>query len=383
MKRLFCIIGSLLICTSSVFAWNAESFLSDGSAEYQPYELDPVEDPSLDPAQVPMLMSLRDGVAVASETEDSASVSLHDLMLNATFSKSKAYVTAYYDVHASFPGTDLPDMDFITNNQYPSSGLILSPSELWGHVFFCRSDVSVPSTYIDGEFLGAEFPWFVAYPDTSERYLTISVDVSSFGSSTIELLGTSIFTAAVYKNGALHNAVDLPFSLFVDGNFVKDFTSDLGGFLYTQADPISTVSFQLSTQYSDVPVGDVEVMLFYSSLSTAEFHFLSGDLVLDGFNDQAQNDINEHQSIESEWTGSMTDNFNALDLSGFTFPGGLVAAFALITGIFNDLWNGMGDYKILYVFPLTLGVVLLLIGRISKFSGRSSSGRGGKGDDSA
>ena len=104
---------------------------------------------------------------------------------------------------------------------------------------------------------------------------------------------------------------------------------------------------------------------------------------LDGFNAQTQDDINKHNEYESLWTGSMTENFNALDLSSFTFSSGLVAGFGLLTGIFNDLWNGMGEYAIVYVFPLTLAIGMLLVGRIartaaSRSSGRSGSGKGGK-----
>lgn len=79
----------------------------------------------------------------------------------------------------------------------------------------------------------------------------------------------------------------------------------------------------------------------------------------------------------------MTENFNKLDISNFTFPTGLVSGFSLITGIFQDIWNAMGEYKIMYVFPLTLGIVLLLIGRISRFAGRGSSRKSDGGGDGA
>ena len=123
--------------------------------------------------------------------------------------------------------------------------------------------------------------------------------------------------------------------------------------------------------------------IYWRNDSTFKYSFLSPDGALVGNVDQAQDDINDHESMESQWTGSMSSNFDALDMDSFTFPSGLLSGFSLITGIFQDLWNGMGDYKILYVFPLFLGIALLLIGRISKFSGGQSSSRSNRGDDDA
>lgn len=109
------------------------------------------------------------------------------------------------------------------------------------------------------------------------------------------------------------------------------------------------------------------------------FSTLTDDGILNGFNDNAQDAMNQQNAIESQWTGSMTENFNNLSLSDFSFPTAAVTGFTLISGIFNDLWNAMGDFRIVYVFPLTLGVVLLLIGRLSRTSVKRSSGRGDDG----
>lgn len=126
-----------------------------------------------------------------------------------------------------------------------------------------------------------------------------------------------------------------------------------------------------------------QAWLYSTSVSNYFFKIgiLSDNSALDGEISSAQDNINDLDGIESEWTGSMTSNFDALDLGNFSFPSGLISGFALITGIFQDLWNSMGEYKILFVFPLTLGVVLLLIGRISKFSGGHSSRSSGRSDD--
>ena len=137
------------------------------------------------------------------------------------------------------------------------------------------------------------------------------------------------------------------------------------------------------TQYADSGNIDIWYYVYWRNDSYFDYYWLSADEVLQGHIDDAQNDIDSHESIESEWTGSMESNFDALQMENFTFPSGLVSGFGLITGIFFFFWNAMGEYKILFVFPLTLGVALLLIGRISKFSGGQSSSRSNRGDDGA
>lgn len=163
---------------------------------------------------------------------------------------------------------------------------------------------------------------------------------------------------------------------------------------FSSANPPSNIRFVINCPSYSVSAGlpddsdssgtlDMWSYVYWSSSSTFSYWFLSPNGALVGNVDQAQDDINDHESIESQWTGSMSSNFDALDMDSFTFPSGLLSGFSLITGIFQDFWNGMGDYKIAYVFPLFLGIALLLIGRISKFSGGQSSSKTDRGNDDA
>lgn len=97
---------------------------------------------------------------------------------------------------------------------------------------------------------------------------------------------------------------------------------------------------------------------------------------LDAANTDAQNSIQQNDELEAEWVGVMNDNFNALDLSNFSWDSGLIGAFTLVSDLFMRLWAALGKYNILYVFPLTLAVVLLLIGRISRYEGKRPTGKG-------
>lgn len=99
---------------------------------------------------------------------------------------------------------------------------------------------------------------------------------------------------------------------------------------------------------------------------------------LESANTDAQNSIQQNDQLETEWVGVMNDNFNSLDLANFSWDSGLTGAFSLVSDLFMRLWSALGKYNILYVFPLTLAVVLLLIGRISRYDGKAPTG---KGDD--
>lgn len=101
---------------------------------------------------------------------------------------------------------------------------------------------------------------------------------------------------------------------------------------------------------------------------------------LEDANNDAENSLQQNDELETQWVGVMNDNFSSLNLSEFSWDLGLISAFTLVSDIFMRLWAAMGKYNILYVFPLTLAVVLLLIGRISKHAGQKSSGKGDSGD---
>lgn len=91
----------------------------------------------------------------------------------------------------------------------------------------------------------------------------------------------------------------------------------------------------------------------------------------------ADNSLQQSNELETHWVGVMNDYFSDLNLANFSWDSGLTGAFSLVSDLFMRLWGVFGKYNILYVFPLTLSVVLLLVGRISRTGGRRSSG----GDD--
>lgn len=224
----------------------------------------------------------------------------------------------------------------------------------------------------------------------------VNYDVSSYNSSAFSLDGIDGFRAYLSTPGGSFSAYPLSVDVLVDGQQVLSLsrgsalTIDFGGYVFSGSKSISTISFRwhmpfisfvsTSTSYGGTCNTEIRGLTPIDSPDSLVISFLDGQDLINAQNDKTKNDINKHEELESQWIGSMTENFNKLDIGNFTFHSGLIAGFAMVSGIFMDIWRGMGDAAIAYVFPLTLGVVLVLLGRISRFGGKRGSE---EGDDSS
>lgn len=87
------------------------------------------------------------------------------------------------------------------------------------------------------------------------------------------------------------------------------------------------------------------------------------------------------QRVDSEqyWSDKNTETFNALDLGNFTFGDGVVGALPVVGNLFKGLWDSFGDATLIITFPLMLGVALVIVGRISRTSGKGSKKGGDDG----
>lgn len=84
---------------------------------------------------------------------------------------------------------------------------------------------------------------------------------------------------------------------------------------------------------------------------------------------------------ETYWKDKNTENFNALDIDNFSFDNVLISALSAVGKWFSNLWDALGPVTIIFTFPLVLGISLVVVGRVSRASGKGSkSGKGG-GDD--
>lgn len=87
------------------------------------------------------------------------------------------------------------------------------------------------------------------------------------------------------------------------------------------------------------------------------------------------------QRVDSEqyWSDKNTENFNALDMGNWTFGDGVVGALPTVGNLFKSLWDSIGDVTLIFVFPLMLGIALVIVGRLSRTAGKGS--KKGGGDD--
>lgn len=87
--------------------------------------------------------------------------------------------------------------------------------------------------------------------------------------------------------------------------------------------------------------------------------------------------IMQQQDSEQYWTDKNTDTFEKLDLNNFSFSDSILSGLQLVGNMFSSVWSAIGDVSIIYIFPLTLGVALVVIGRIAKSGGKGHKKDGG------
>ncbi len=87
--------------------------------------------------------------------------------------------------------------------------------------------------------------------------------------------------------------------------------------------------------------------------------------------------IMQQQNSEQYWTDKNTDAFQKIDITKFSFSASVLAGLELVGGIFSNIWNTLDDVSIIYIFPLILGIALVVIGRIERSGGKGKKKKGG------
>lgn len=73
---------------------------------------------------------------------------------------------------------------------------------------------------------------------------------------------------------------------------------------------------------------------------------------------------------EQYWKDKNDENFKALDISNFSFSSLLVTSLSAVGGWFANLWDSLGPVTIIFTFPLTLGIALVVVGRVARSAGK-------------
>lgn len=85
---------------------------------------------------------------------------------------------------------------------------------------------------------------------------------------------------------------------------------------------------------------------------------------------------NQHQQ-EVYWQQNAQQSYDALDMGNFTF-GPVTGGITLVGKVFSDIFDVFGGYKVIFTFPLLLGIALLVIGRIGRSSRYNHNEKGNK-----
>lgn len=311
-------------------------------------------------------------------------------LLSADFDSIAAMIHVHHPEQegGSVGSVDLPDIPaWDEYRSVPASGSSFSVQNSTAGTYQYRRWIT-PSINFRQNLNGGEYegivgivspPYNLSVPNPSFR---VSMDLRSFGDFTAFSLSGPLDVRCNIDSAYAKRFNVVSFDVLVNGAVVRTFYPNTSGtysgrivfpdFVYSSSVPIQSIEFvaHMETRNYDVTSGTLEFLLQYNSpwADDLVFSVLSGESILDGYVDNAQDQINDWDSIESEFGSDATEGFNGLDLDNFTYPSDFLAAFSLVSGIFTDLWNCMGDFQIIYLLPLTLGICLLLVGRVSRSS---------------
>ena len=413
-RHLFSFILAGVVAASAIFpasAWDKDSFISGGE-EYEPSSDVAFSDDLLvpdvyaSPRRAPRMVKISSDDQAAAEASTTGK-----LIVPATLPTS---VDGTFEVMSKyyFKSEAPPKYEFDYWRDVVATFSVASPlfSSGWLHLFagslnytaqigssesvrglaaFCDKDRAIvpKGNYITGATAD--------YGDDTWAF-TLNYDVSSFSSSAFSLDGLSSFCIVVkgpYTSDNYIAVYSSSVSILVDGQQVLTLSRgssnsiDFGGYVFSGSSNISTISFRWSmpfwyfvsdsADYNGSYIFAIREDILAADPKALAISFLDGQDVINAQNNKTKDDINKHEEYESQWTGSMTENFNALGFDSFSWSDSLVSGFSLFSGIFMDIWRALGGATILFTFPLLLGVALLLIGRISRSGGRSGSGKGG------
>lgn len=147
---------------------------------------------------------------------------------------------------------------------------------------------------------------------------------------------------------------------------IIDLMNDMKVELARQTDILNNVTGWLELNYEKVD--DIYSLLRNSLGEQADY--------LDDKSRAVGQQLMMRVDAEQYWNDKNQDNFDALGLDNFQFGDGVVAALGTVGGLFEGIWDALGDMTIIFTFPLILGISLVVIGRISR-----SGGKGKKGDE--
>lgn len=163
-------------------------------------------------------------------------------------------------------------------------------------------------------------------------------------------------------NGNLSSALSVLNQILVQCNGIKADTSSIVSILGLCKDQLVSLNGKVDDIYN----------LLKDSLATES-------QALDQKSQNVAGQVMQRVDAEQFWTDKNTENFDALDMGNWSFGDGVVGALPTVGNLFKSLWDSIGDVTLIFVFPLMLGIALVIVGRLSRTAGKGS--KKGGGDD--
>lgn len=76
----------------------------------------------------------------------------------------------------------------------------------------------------------------------------------------------------------------------------------------------------------------------------------------------AQLDVDRQEALEQGFQSNLTESWVELKLESFSLGGGYTSAMAWVSSWFTNFYNAMGDYGMIVLLPLFLGIVTMVTG---------------------
>lgn len=185
--------------------------------------------------------------------------------------------------------------------------------------------------------------------------------VSSADRSLVDLV-SNILSRVKSIDGNISSSLAALNRILVECQSIKADTSSIASILQIVSDNIVALNGKVDDIYT----------LLKDSLANES-------AAVDQQSEKLGGEIMQRVNSEQYWSDKNTETFNELDIGNFTFGDGVVSALPVVGKLFKSLWNSFGDATLIFTFPLMLGVALVIVGRISRSSGKGSKKGGDDG----
>lgn len=306
------------------------------SLQFQPFDYD---------------VSLVLGFTVIAPPEGDVSATVVDSSYNNLIGSTRYFRSGYY---ASDPG------NYSLSWSWVNGGTTISPQSVF--VPYNVLSYLIPSG-TNGIRFASSNVWSSLRVTGKDALLScVTAYVVHSGEQTVIEQVNAILDEVKKVNGNLTSALSVLNQILVQCQGIKADTSSIVSILGLCKDQLVTLNGKVDDIYT----------LLKDSLATES-------QALDQKSENVAGQIMQRVDSEQYWSDKNTENFNALDMGNWSFGDGVVGALPTVGNLFKSIWDSLGDATLIFVFPLMLGIALVIVGRLARTSGKGS--KKGGGDD--